>query len=202
MPWPCFWVEPTGEVELDLRRYIFVKDAGRRCRTGSTLHSRATPLEGRHPARMTADHAYELWPAEEFADDPRWPIACRCGYEFTERAIRHVSQHPVYRRPDTGEEYVERSSLPIGALYDSPWYGNFGVGPDGIALQCVLPKANGRPDHAWHIDGPSSSQPGKPNVWTRTGDPRSCPPTVDVNPSILTPEYHGYLRHGVLTDPL
>lgn len=29
-----------------------------------------------------------------------------------------------------------------------------------------------------------------------------CPPTVNVTPSILTPEYHGYLRHGVLTDPV
>lgn len=202
MSWPCFWVEATGEVELDLLRYVFVRSVGTPCTDDYSLHNASVPIEGRHPARMADDHTYELWPPDEFLDDPRWPAACeRCGYVFTADDTRYVTQHPVYRRPDTGEEYTNQRNLPVGALYDSQWYGSWGVGPDSIALQCVLPKKDGTPDHAWHIDGPARGEGEvKPNAWTRTGDPKAVPPTVDVNPSILTPEYHGHLRTGVLTD--
>jgi hypothetical protein len=70
-------------------------------------------------------------------------------------------------------------------MRDNPHYR----GPDGRTLIVRLPD---RRD--WIIDGPSSNG----NGWTRTGLPEDG--TLDVNPSILTPEYHGFLRNGALVN--
>lgn len=196
MAWPCFWLEPTGEMELSLRR--FVTDENRPC-PGTpgrySYHNAMVPI-GRAPERRTPEGFFAAVPHEEFDGDARWPDACaRCDYRFGADDHWQVWTDAVYRRAD-GAEHSGRS-LPPGAMLDGFWHPR--RGPDGIALVVVLPpEAEDTRSHWWHVDGPASGGGG----WTRTGDPRAVPPTVDVNPSIHAGDYHGYLRHGVLTDPL
>lgn len=200
MAWPCFWVEENGEAEFELRRLVL----GSRLADEVGHFHQASASIGLFPVRKTEEDAFAAIPSMEFDGHPAWPTTCEvCSYEFGPDDLWQVNQRPVYVRPDTGETWSQ-PQLPVGALYDSPWYGRcWGKGADGIALMCILPKRDGTPDHAWHVDGPARGEGGeKPNAWTRTGDPRAVPPTVDVNPSILTNEYHGYLRNGVLTDPV
>lgn len=209
MAWPCFWVEDTGEVELGLRRFSWGDEERPRppCAEGRTYHDASVTLGERAAARRNDEGYLEAIPVSEYEHDDRWPPTCgHCDYVFVEDDVWQVNQHPIYRRPDTGEEWLDRA-LPTGAMFDAFWNHHWGVGPDGVALMVVLPPEEPAYDTRarwWHVDGPARSEGkiSKPNAWTRTGDPRSVPPTVDVNPSILTHDYHGYLRHGVLTDPV
>jgi hypothetical protein len=85
-----------------------------------------------------------------------------------------------------------------GAMYDATTHPKQGdiygdmIGPDGRCLMVFLPGKG----HSWYVDGTAKSG-GK---WERTGDPTSDPPTVTVTPSILTPDYHGFLTSGVLRE--
>lgn len=195
MAWPCFWVEENGEAEFELRRLQLSDEV----RGGVRHYHEAHVSIGFFPVRKTEDHAFAFIRPEEFTDHPAWPKSCStCGYEFVDDDVWQVNQNAVFVRPDTGETWTQEN-LPIGAMYDAAWWHPFGVGDDGIALMVILPP--GGKTHWWHVDGPATNGP-KRNAWTRTGDPRAIPPTVDVNPSILTGEYHGYLRNGVLTDPV
>lgn len=205
MAWPCFWVEETDLAEVSLRRYAARGEGETTACPGPYGYHNASVVLHRAAARFGPDHSIAAIPVEEYADDPRWPVECpHCGYVFTDDDSRQVNQDIVYRRPDTGEEWAGHT-LPTGAMFDAPWYHAFGVGPDEIALVVVLPPMTEGDTRGlwWHVDGPARSEGHtKPGAWTRTGDPKAVPPTVDVNPSILTPSYHGYLRNGVLTDPV
>lgn len=200
MPWPCFWVEPSGEVDLALRRYVRID--GRPCPAmpgESSYHNASTPI-GRAPERRTDDGYLAAIPAEEYCGDARWPTTCACGYEFIDDDQWQVSTEAVWVRRDTGEEFNGRR-LPPGAMLDGFWYPQ--KGPDGIALVVVLPPAtDDSRGHWWHVDGPSRSNGVAGPGWSRTGDPKATPPTVTAQPSILTDTYHGFLRDGVLTDDL
>jgi hypothetical protein len=202
MAWPCFWTEETGEVDISLRRYRDTIEGEPPC-PGPRTHHDAQVIVVREPHRRDAEGVLNAIPVEEYADRPDWPAACGCGYVFVPEDHWQVNQEPLYRAVATGQEWRQHS-LPVGAMYHAPWYGVWGVGADGIALMVVLPPE--RPDmraNFWHVDGPANHGDGTlvPNAWTRTGDPRD-PPTLTVNPSIQTDEYHGYLHDGVLTDPL
>lgn len=202
MPWPVFWTTESGEVQQSLRRYTSSSDDAPDCAGG--YHNASTVI-GRAPL-VRDDHGYlnvsgDMHPH----DDPRWPAACACGYVFTDADEWQLDQEPIYRRPDTGEEWTQRD-LPAGAMFNAFWnppdWCNL---TDGLALTVVLPP--GSPDarsRFWNIDGPANSEATglKPHAWTRTGDHLALPPTIDVNPSILVTDYHGYLHAGVLTDPL
>lgn len=198
MPWPCFWVEENGEAEFILRRLQLSEEARAE---GGHFHEAHAPI-GFFPVRKTEDHAFAMVKPEEFEGHPAWPAQCsKCSFEFADDDIWQVHQEAVFVRPETGETWTQRH-LPIGAMYDAKWWRPFGVGPDGIALHVILPPEKPNMSHNWwHVDGGASNGPAR-NAWTRTGDPRARPPTVDVNPSIAAPGYHGYLRHGVLTDPV
>lgn len=206
MPWPCFWVERNGEAAIWLRRYSSTKDDGDACPSSPyrRYHNADAFVEYR-PLVETDEH----YVAAVHDDDWRvshpdaWPTKCAwCDYVFAEDDEWQANQEAIYVRPDTGETWGQRN-LPIGALFDGFW-STFGVGPDGISLFCVLPPHKEPWDarsNIWHVDGGATNGP-RENAWTRTGDPRAIPPTVDANPSIAAPGYHGYLRHGVLTDPV
>lgn len=199
--WPAFWVEPSGVVEVALRRFTYSEAST--CPNGLRGHTASTSL-GRMEERRTAAGYLDAIPAEEYFGDRRWPTSCAaCDYVFSSDDSWQVSSVAVYRRPDTGEEWPDRV-LPVGAMLDGHWHPQ--KGPDGLALVVVLPPEPSSDGdtrgHWWHVDGPSRNNGVPGPGWTRTGDPRALPPTVDVNPSILTADYHGYLRHGVLTDPV
>lgn len=205
MPWPCFWVETNGEAEFELRRWQSSSVPNKNC-PGPWGYHNAYASIGFFPVQLTPDDAIEVVHTETYEGHPAWPTKCgSCDYVFVEDGGRHVNQEPIYARPDTGETWPQRH-LPVGSLFDARWYRPWGVGADGIALMCRLPPEGGfAASHFWHVDGPARNHEGgtKPNAWTRTGDPRAVPPTVDVNPSIAFGNtYHGYLRHGVLSDPV
>lgn len=103
-------------------------------------------------------------------------------------------------------------TLPPGAMLDATWYHDIDGwrGPDGIALMVVLPPQHIRSDNGevdnrsnwWHADGPSRNNGVPGPGWSRTGDPKASPPTVTIQPSILTGDYHGFVQGGTLTDDI
>lgn len=206
MPWPCFWVEEIGEDEAALRRFTLHEAEGLPpCADGSMFHNAQASIERQPRVRVDDEHGghVESIPAERFEGDPRWPTHCgACPYEFRPEDYWQVWTEPIYRRPETGEEWAQRA-LPVGAMFDSWWApAHWRNEADGLALTVVLPPPG---DDArvrfWNIDGPANSN-GQltPHAWTRTGDPHAMPPTVSATPSILTSDYHSFLTDGVLGD--
>ena len=183
----CFWVEPTGVEARSLRRYS--DREGTVCPSRFGYHNASVPIE---PA---PDSKEAIGGKGEFADDPRWPTHCECGYEFVESDHWQVFRVDIYRAAD-GREWPIRE-LPPGAMYDATWYheSKYGVGADGIALVVILPPNGG--DDYWHVDGSANNNPA-PQGWQRTGTVKGPSPTVTATPSILTPRYHGWLRNGFL----
>jgi len=195
-----FWTEPTEEVELSLRRFAWSSED--RCPVNR--YHNATVRIGRAPVRMSEDGFLAAIHREEFDGDERWPLTCECGYVFVDDDQWQVNQHPYYRAAD-GREWA-RNDLPPGAMFDAWWMSDFWRGPDGIALQVILPNGN-----EWAVDARASncSRPDEPHqCWVRHGDPRTEPVTVDKEGdtcsagagSILSGDYHGFLRAGVLVD--
>lgn len=218
MPTLCFWVDwIPNKLGLWLRRYTR-HDGEWTCEAG--WHQASAFIGER--TRKDPNKAYSV---STFKGDKRWPKTCdSCDYRFSDRRgdQRQVFTERKLIRPDTGEEWFERS-LPPGALFDTYWHRDengprsWYSAPDGVTLSVVLPWA--RADHseshgiidAWCVDGPASSG-GQitPRAWTRTGNPKEVPPTVSAQPSIAAgkPEspghYHGFLQlqdgRTVLTD--
>lgn len=210
-----FWVEPTDEIAWGLRRYT-ADSTSFDC---SGNYHDALNYVDRAPAQFTVDatgrRSLQAHVSGVVHDDPRWPVKCRnCDYLFTEHDRWQDWQELVYRRPDTGQEYVLHSdagagvlgapSAPPGAMRDA-WWMPFDRQPDGIYLQVRLP--NG---HDWAVDSRASNctRPDAPHqCWVRHGDPRTEPITVDKNGdtcaagagSILSGDYHGFLINGILT---
>lgn len=192
MSWPCFWVEETGDVELRLRRWAGT-GAGGPCLGSAGYHHASSEPVGRRSNAIDADGI--IGEASLTGYGPRhasWPKRCEgCEYVFVAADHRQVAQARLYRRPGTAEEWTERT-LPPGAMFDCAWLPDAWRGPDGIALTVVTPgKSGDARAHFWHVDGPAGQHPAP--AWSRTGDPRAEPPTVVASPSILTPDYHGFL---------
>lgn len=139
------------------------------------------------------------WPR----DDPRWPKACGCGYEFKPDDYWHLMFEPIHLMPDGREVCFHESQLdgvelaPLGSMRLTKSYTRH-VGPDGLMCAMMIPdNKDGSGRCAWvmemgtgHNDGP----------WTRTG----TPPKVTARPSILINKtdgsgFHGWLTDGVLT---
>lgn len=197
----CFWLEPTDRQQLYLRRY----NENLPCSGSMSYHDAMVPIEQSREV-MSEDRRH--WvddgrTAKDFAGDPRWPKRCTCGYEFTETDERQLFSSHIYHRADTGEEMTLRDA-PEGAMWDAWWLHDWAemCGPDGRSIICKVPV-----NHEWQIDGPCSNctrknEPHK--CWVRHGDPPNL--TVDKNGdtcsagagSILTPQWHGFLRNGEL----
>jgi hypothetical protein len=141
-------------------------------------------------------------PTQPYVADPRWPARCSCGYEFTADDQWQVNQEEYYRADD-GREWPHRS-LPAGAMFDAWWMGGSrdearkaSPGGDGVWLAVVLPPGGSL--NAWIVDGPARNNPN-PVGWSRSGTVKGPNPTVTASPSILSHEYHGWLRSGVLVE--
>lgn len=186
----CFFIEPTGMEYRYLRRY-------------SDLHVNDKHY---HDAMISLDIVPDvnepsgdnIWPRE----DERWPKECSCGYKFEETDHWQLFHRSQYIDKTTGKLYTLREA-PEGAMWYSDWYPEEWRGPDGHSLVVKVPK-----DHDWLIDGVASNctKPGDKShrCWIRHGVPPNI--TVDKNGntcsagggSILTPDWHGFLRNGVL----
>lgn len=200
---PCFWLEPTDQVAIRLRRYAG-STADAHCPGRLGYHSTEVEIARRTRADGDCSKVYRVPPGIDPDDpalvpssDPRWPTACACGRVYVDGDYwqHHIAR--LYRRGDTGE-LISLDDAPAGAMWDAPWYADTGrpVGPDGRTLVVRTPGGD------WIVDHPPGSAPtGAP--WSRTGDP-SVQGQVTANPSILIggaePRYHGWLRDGVLVE--
>lgn len=208
-----FWLEPTDESAVGLRRYSRTGGKGFTCADG--YHS-ALVYTGQAPAEYAESNGRRhlaIRSDDIPHDDPRWPHTCAqlCGYEFTDDDAWQPWQELLYRRADTGELRVLHQAAPApfapaaepGACWDA-WWMPFSRGDDGIYLMVRLPDG-----HDWSVDSQASNctRPGEPHrCWVRHGDPRECHVTVDKNGetcsagagSIQSPNWHGFLREGQL----
>lgn len=207
-----FWLEPTDEVALGLRRYTYATGSEFTCEAG---HHSALVYIGRGAIQVDQD-GNQVQQHDVPTDDPRWPMHCdRCGIEFPEDAAYQNWSLRLYRRTDTGDLRVlhETAGAPFapaaepGACWDAEWLPDDFHGPDGIALTVRCPGG-----HTWHVDSRAANC-GRPDdsthaCWVRHGDPRECRLTVDKDGdtcsagagSILTPNWHGFLRNGELVE--
>lgn len=210
----CFFIEPINETNLSLRRYC-CSENGPKC-VGPYGYHNADVYIGVAPLDAVEERALI-----KFAGDPRWPTKCQCGYTFADSDNWQVSTDYRYKRSDTGEVKGLREWQQIpGCIWNSEWLTDFEHGPDGMALYCICPGG-----HQWGIDGRASNcdspcsvcgmpyhshkdkghsyKDVKPHqCWIRHGTPPNI--TVDKNGvtcnagagSILTPNWHGFLRNG------
>jgi hypothetical protein len=207
----CFWLEETGTVRVGMRRYTREKDA---CPASDSGYHQAVNLTGdvtviwsdvvpdvgrcfndRDGRYGVADYQ---WPPH---DDPRWPRICKCGRPFSPDDPWQEWSERLYQRADTGRLLTLREA-PDGAMWDAwwmPWKG-----PDGRSLMVKCPGG-----HEWSVDSRASNctmrDDNEHRCWVRHGEPPVI--TVDKNGltcqagagSILTGNYHGFLRNGQFT---
>lgn len=211
--WQTFWMEPTNQCRLALRRYSRSETAIS-CKSGGGYHNAKVWLpdvvdaerdEGGHRSLDNLEAKYK--PAE---DDPRWPTQCAdCDYQFTDKDRYQLWSSDLWRRTDNGELRVMHHEPPedvptaeIGATWDSYWLHGTNIDryPDGIVFTVRCPPLGAWND--WIVDHEASSG----GFWTRTGDPRECNVTASPSIAIGMPGtngyYHGFLQNGKLTDPL
>lgn len=201
-----FWLEPTDQVAVGLRRFTYSNSE-------HGYHSALT-YTGLEPADFGPDGYLAQRPMVE--NDPRWPTHCTdhpdCGYQFGEDDEWQMWQERVYRRTDTNELRVLHQKAPApeapsaepGACWGASWIP-YRRGEDGIFLMVRLPDG-----HDWSVDGRASNctlpDDDVHRCWVRHGDPRECRVTVDKNGntcsagagSIASPNWHGFLRDGQL----
>lgn len=209
-----FWLEPTEQVAVGLRRYT-VGEGGFDCAHG---HHRALVYTGREPAIYDDRDGRRVrlnGLTDVPRDDPAWPTKCEdCAYEFTAEDHWQRWTELLWERTDTGELRVLHQnaqapgapSAEPGASWDA-WWMPFQRNPDGIYLMVRLPDG-----HDWTVDSRASNctlpHDGEHRCWVRHGDPRECKVTVDKDGlscsagagSIASPKWHGFLRNGVLVE--
>jgi hypothetical protein len=180
----CFMLDPTGWYRIRLRRFVFSSEE--KCPATKNYHDAETVI-----GKIEAPD-YPVSGDLHPHDDPLWPKACRCGYEFLESDQWQLTHSEVYRRRDCGDD-MTLFEAPAGAMWYADWLINVNPsysGPDG---RCLVVKT---PGGEWYPD--RLSRQGRP--WSRAGDP----PDVTASPSILITDvdgnetYHGWLRNGRL----
>ena len=198
----CFWLEPTDREKRYLRRY---KREEEKCPAGGFDYHNAMNFLDESPEVMgeTGCWVDSGQTSADFKGHSLWPTHCACGYEFQEKDEWQLFGKHIYRRVDTGEEMTLHEA-PEGAMWDAAWFHKVPgwCGDDGRSIICKIPH-----NHDWHIDGTATNctRPDEPHkCWVRHGEPPIL--TVDKNGntcgagagSILTPEWHGFLRNGEL----
>jgi hypothetical protein len=167
----CFLLERTSLARDSLRRY----SSGSTCPLNG-YHNRSVIIRPQRLYHPEGDwDGQGLIPDAGQKEDERWPTHCECGYEFHPRDEWQINYDRLYRMPDG--TLLEPEEAPAGAMWKLEW--------DEHKTVCVmLPPARGASD-VWHIDWPARSG----GRWERSGEL----PNLVVKPSILTPNYHGFL---------
>lgn len=180
---PLRIAEPTGCYRRSLRRYQ-ASGGLDGCPSGG-YHNASSDIGDVGEAERV-EPSGDDWPH----DDPRWPQACACGYEFTCDDRWQRNDSGIYRLPD-GTEFTFRGSFgraaPPGAMIRAAWYDEYA----------------GQPGESWIIALPDggewiTTQKAKGGgFWTVTG----TPPDITANPSIwhnAPAGWHGWVRDGEL----
>ncbi len=200
MPYPVFFIHPTNQSRVSLRRYARSPEP--------------CPGKGYHNAHaflgVIDDTEIEKGEIENAHphDHPLWPVKCdHCEHMFdTEDQFQIFTEH-LYRREGSDEDLSLRK-LPIGACYNASWMADYPAyrGPDGRSLTVETPGGT------WHIDSRASNctlpNDNEHKCWVRHGRPEDGTLHVDKNGltcsagagSIMCGSYHGFLHHGQLTD--
>lgn len=181
---PLRIAEPSGRWQRNLRRYKPGTDGVSNCTAG--IYHNANVIVGEIPATEAAGAAGDNWPH----DDPRWPAACTCGYEFTPEDHWQRIDREVYRLPD-GREFVLSPTfgceIPPGTMIRAGWYDEY-AGRPGESWLVILP------DGGQWITTQQATGGGH---WTVTG----TPPLITASPSIwhnAPGGWHGWVRAGFL----
>ena len=178
----CFLIESARRSRWILRRY-----SEKKCTGKYGYHNAQSSFIGETDDDPTKQWLCSNPPTMPPGTDERWPKTCEgCGYEFTKNDPYQVHGIPLYRNPETGE-VKPRDEFGPGAMWDCVWYHDVRdwKGADGHSWMVMLPDSC-----EWHIDGPAKDG----SKWSRTG----TAPLLTVRPSILAPNYHGFLTNGVL----
>lgn len=117
------------------------------------------------------------------------------------------SQDRIYRRTDTGEEFVGLNNVPVGGMWFADWFGLRWNPQLGFSLIVKTPGGE------WHVDQQASNctmpddyYQKKHHCWIIEGELPNI--TVSKNGktcgagagSIQMGSYHGFLRNGYLED--
>ncbi len=208
----CFMIEPTDQMKRWLR--IYSTAVGVACPVNGTYHQGMVEID---------TVAYDPDASEDWDPlDARWPTHCDCGAEL--KGHRHVFTQLLWRRLDTGEILTLRD-MPDGAMYHANWFAKYKhfTGLDGLSLHVRVPER-----HDWNIDGrasncdspcatcaaPYNAHQGRDHHYVDSRPDHKCwirhgtPPNITVDKagntcgagggSILTKQWHGFLRNGVL----
>lgn len=141
-----------------------------------------------------------------------WPTTCDyCGAVFNDGIwYRSSGFEHLYCRKDTGEELLLRDVTP-GALYFAPWLDRIFTPQREHCINVVLPDGS-----TWTIDSCANNCPFKDtdysqqahHCWVIEPDSDLDHLTVSKNGvtcaagagSILTSQWHGFLRNGLLVE--
>jgi hypothetical protein len=175
-----------GHCQRHLRRYR--RGAANDCPSGG--YHNAIVQVGEVTDR--ADAVGDNWPH----DDPRWPKACGCGYQFTDDDHWSRNDCRIVRLPD-GTEITWWGSFgsvaPPGTMIRASWYDEFSQHPDGVESWLIS-----LPDGGEWITSQRATGGG---YWTVTG----TVPLITASPSVWhnSPKgWHGWVRNGELVDAL
>ena len=204
----CFVIEPTGEVEVWLRRYSHRTNEV--CPIRGFYHDAHTVIIKSIPAESTAkDYEGNTNTIGDFFDhgDPRWPTHCQCGYEMKPYDEWQYFPQTLYRRLDdpSVRPFLLRDA-PVGALWRSEHMEEY-ERYRGVDGQSWTVRTYGGD---WLIDGPANNCTMKDDrvhkCWCRHGTAPEF--HVDKNGvtcqagagSIVCGDYHGFLHNGWLTE--
>lgn len=201
-----YWLEPTDQVCVSLRRFTGYDAAThnlrRPCPTTTWGCDASTVIAAVAPKADWPD-AMGDHPDVLPHDDPRWPRGCEaCGHPFDAADRWQLRTDALWSGHPSGALSTLRDA-PVGAMWNAAWMATWHRGPDGL---CLVVKT---PGGEWMVDSRASNcdQPDRPHqCWIRHGDPRTGPVTVDKQGdtchagagSILIGGYHGFLRNGAL----
>lgn len=188
-----------------LRTYAsYDEDTTSKCPTRG-YHGRMTEL-----ARSRKVYDNDLGGSDDGHPVASYPATCDCGYVFSEDAHRRILLRRLFITAKNEE--VPWENLQPGDLFfinmdhgDEHYCHGRWTNCDGNHLYCVLPGG-----HRWDINGRASNCTMKDDTlhrcWVCHGDPASGNIHVDKNGltcragagSIMVPEFHGFLKNGML----
>lgn len=225
MTWPTFWTEDTGEEFRRLRRYAKADAADGHTHAAESVDlGRFPQIRNDDGYRSMADPAeysgHPSWPLA--CGEPG------CSYVFGDDDVWQVQGAPIYRALDGREWKMRElpvGAMYDAWWLPGPWKGADGIGlvcivpehhdwhVDAQASNCTRKcpwwdeDAQARhPEHTAQHNASCDPQYRNHKCWVRSGDPKAGTVHVDKDGetcaagagSILTPEWHGFLRHGQL----
>jgi hypothetical protein len=222
----CFLIEPTGRARLFLRRFRMGDD--KKCPGSYGYHNARQAVGEAAQKLTAEGHIAEILPEVYADDPRWPVKCAACDYEFSvtdDDDHWQVFQDQVYRRTDTGAEgaFQDDWQKTPGAMWNAGWMHHKHP-EDGKYLIVVLPDLHqwamdgrcsncdspcvrcGQPYHAHGAKSAcrqySDARPHQ--CWIRHGVPPQLTvgkdgPTCSAGAgSIMTPNWHGFLRNGIL----